>query len=308
MKHFFFSSMADIKELLLLLLMRSTRTLTCVLFFSVFVWRSEANCRRPIQEGFAINPKLWLMNTFPDGSNVFMVCRNGYEPESGSDMMTCHEGTWTELTLKCKRKDCGTPVAKPNMRFDTSGGTLFGDFITVICDEGYMIQGLNYKQCMAKGWFGRATCQPITCQKPANVTNGKSSWDSEGFPAYGEVIQYDCDAGYTLLGNSSIVCKNSEYDSPPPECKEASTSRPSTPTVVHRDKTITASTEATITTSQENNLMTADANKEVDYLPLIAMVGVPLGVGIAVLCLYRLIKKKGSYDTREGLKPRLFNV
>lgn len=33
-------------------------------------------------------------------------------------------------------KDCGQPKPQPNMSFNTSKGTLFGDFAKVICDKG----------------------------------------------------------------------------------------------------------------------------------------------------------------------------
>lgn len=60
----------------------------------------------------------------------------------------------------------------------------------------------------------------VTCDTPAEVANGRSSWDSEDVPAYGEIINYTCDEGYTLVGKDSIVCSETgEYDSQPPECK-----------------------------------------------------------------------------------------
>lgn len=60
----------------------------------------------------------------------------------------------------------------------------------------------------------------VTCDKPAEVTNGRSSWDSQDHPKYGEIIQYVCNSGYTLVGKDSIVCSDTgEYDSLPPACQ-----------------------------------------------------------------------------------------
>lgn len=60
----------------------------------------------------------------------------------------------------------------------------------------------------------------VECDKPDEVTNGRSSWDSQDYPKYGEIIQYVCNDGYTLVGNNSIVCGDTgEYDDQPPECK-----------------------------------------------------------------------------------------
>lgn len=60
----------------------------------------------------------------------------------------------------------------------------------------------------------------VTCYTPQNVTNGKSLWDSERRPTYGETVHYTCNKGYVLVGKSSTKCtKTGEYDSEPPECK-----------------------------------------------------------------------------------------
>lgn len=60
----------------------------------------------------------------------------------------------------------------------------------------------------------------VTCDKPGQVTNGRSSWSSEDRPKYGEIIQYLCNEGYTLDGKEKIVCtETGKYDSQPPECK-----------------------------------------------------------------------------------------
>ncbi|XP_054639280.1 zona pellucida sperm-binding protein 3 receptor isoform X2 [Dunckerocampus dactyliophorus] len=273
--------MADMEELLLLLSASTQRRLACVLFF-VFVWRSEADCPVPKKKDFALSPKSWLDDAFPEGSIAFMTCHRGYEADGGSDMITCRNGNWTELTLRCKRKDCGPLEPQPNMRFNTTSNTLYGDVVKVTCNEGYMIEGSSYRICMVSGWMFPSSCQIVTCQKPAEVTNGKSLWDSQDFPKYGEVIQYECDEGYTLVGNKSIVCKNLEYDSPPPVCKEI---------------------------FAEKNVEAADDNKDANYLPtIISVICVTLGVGIAAVCLHRHLKNKGSYDTREGPKHQLVNV
>lgn len=64
----------------------------------------------------------------------------------------------------------------------------------------------------------------VTCDIPAEVANGKRSWESGDYPTYGQVIQYTCDDGYTLFGKDTLVCSDfGEYDSEPPECKSKHT-------------------------------------------------------------------------------------
>lgn len=60
----------------------------------------------------------------------------------------------------------------------------------------------------------------VTCDIPDEVTNGRSVRVSQDYPKYGEIVQYVCDEGYTLIGKDNIVCSDTgEYDSSPPECK-----------------------------------------------------------------------------------------
>ncbi|XP_077386648.1 complement decay-accelerating factor [Festucalex cinctus] len=311
------------------------RKITSLLFFfsCCFVWRSEADCPVPERgENSVLTDQTLLMDAFPEGISVTLECCNGYEKESGSEVISCQNGEWTQVELICKKKDCGVPNPQPNMRIDTSAGTLFGDIVTVTCDIGYEISGSSYKQCYSWGWFGKASCHRRKCKKPAEVTNGNNSWNSTELPTYGEVIRYNCDDGYALFGHDAILCNEmGEYGAPPPECKDISTSGPSSTTAAaDRDIIIRGGTEVTtwrdgghtllrevkvtssnVTSSppslyKETHNVTTHA-KDIDYLPVIlSVVCVSLVVCIGAICLHRcLLKRKGSYDTREDVKPEL---
>ncbi|AWP02407.1 C4b-binding protein alpha chain [Scophthalmus maximus] len=194
-----------------------------LLLIYLFVLKAAANCPKPrASRNTVLTNKALLMNDFPDGSDATLECANGYVAESGSGVMSCAGGKWTEPDLSCKKKDCGPPRPQPNMSFNTSAGTLFGDIIRVICDKGYQIIGASYRQCYSAGWKGRAKCETVTCEKPAAVTGGRSLWDSQDDPKYGEVVRFACDEGLALAGRASITCGQAgEYDSGPPECRGA---------------------------------------------------------------------------------------
>ncbi|XP_026162348.1 complement decay-accelerating factor isoform X8 [Mastacembelus armatus] len=245
--------------------MRGRPTVLYLLLMCLVIWKAAADCPKPQgKDHILLTDAALVMHNFPEGSVVTFKCTNGYERESGSDAITCINNNWTELQLICKKMDCGFPAPQPNMSFNISGGTLFGDIIKVICDKGYQISGPTYRQCYPKGWSGKPRCEVITCQSPPQVTNGRSSWDSQDFPKYGEIIHYSCNKGYTLIGKDTIVCSETgEYDSPLPECN--------------------------------------------GYIPIIvSVVVVLLAVCIVVVFLHKfLLKRKGSYDTREDLKPEL---
>ncbi|XP_071350847.1 complement factor H isoform X8 [Trachinotus anak] len=194
----------------------------CLLFIYLFVLEAAADCPKPEGgENIVLSTAALLLNEFPEGTDVILECANGYEKESGSVVTSCTNGKWTEPDLICKKKDCGQPRPQPNMSFNTSAGTLFGAVIRVICDKGYQISGSSYRQCYSTGWSGRSKCKIITCEKPAKVVNGRSLWDSQDDPRYGEVIQFVCNEGYNLVGQDSIMCgETGEFNSQPPECED----------------------------------------------------------------------------------------
>lgn len=60
----------------------------------------------------------------------------------------------------------------------------------------------------------------VSCDKPGEIDNGRNNWDSQDKPKYGEIIQYVCNDGYSLVGIDRIECNEvGQYDFPPPECK-----------------------------------------------------------------------------------------
>ncbi|XP_029288287.1 complement factor H isoform X7 [Cottoperca gobio] len=252
-------------------------TVQSLLLLYLFIVKAAADCPKPQgTETSVLTDEALLMNDFPEGSQVTLECANGLVQESGSGIMSCVNNNWTEPDLICKKKDCGVPKPQPHMTFDTSAGTLFTAVIKVICDKGYWISGASYKQCYATGWSAKgAKCKIVTCAPPAEVINGKSSWDSQDVPRYGEIIQYVCNDGYTLVGRDSIKCNESGgYDPLPPSCDDE-----------HVEVT----------------------NKDIGYMPVIVSVICVSLVGcIVVIVLHKfLLKRKGSYDTREDLKPEL---
>ncbi|XP_075952880.1 complement factor H isoform X5 [Anarhichas minor] len=274
------------------------------LLLFLFVVKAAADCPKlQARENIVLTNEALLMNDFPDGVVVTLECANGFVVESGSGTITCTNNNWNEPDLSCKKRDCGHPSPQPNMSFNTSDGTLFGAVIKVVCDKGFQIIGTSYRQCYATGWSRKSRCKIVTCKKPSTVTNGKHSWDSEDDPKYGEIIQYVCNEGYALVGNDSIVCSETrDYDSRPPACqggRDISTAA--------GNATTTAETSTTSSSLPGKDDGAVDTNKDIGYLPVIvSVICVSIAVCIVVVFLRKfLLRRKGSYDTREDLKPEL---
>ncbi|XP_023180431.1 complement receptor type 1-like [Xiphophorus maculatus] len=181
-----------------------------------------ADCPKPQHvENTNLTADSLLKSFFPSGTEITYECIIGYDKVSGTGIMKCDDGKWTEPDIICRKKDCGLPEAKPHMLFDTSQGTLFGAMVKVTCEEGYQIIGSSNKHCLDIGWFGTADCVIVTCPKPTKVENGNNSWNSDNKPEYQQTINFTCNTGYTLFGNETIRCtKTGEYDLELPRCIE----------------------------------------------------------------------------------------
>ncbi|XP_042365046.1 complement decay-accelerating factor, GPI-anchored isoform X5 [Plectropomus leopardus] len=268
------------------------RGVKCLLLLHLFVLKAAADCPKPQGgENTVLTNDALLMNNFLEGSDVTLECTNGYTKDSGSGVITCVDDKWTEPDLICKRKDCGRPNPQPHMSFNISAGTLFGDSIKVICAKGYRIAGVSYKRCFATGWSGRSTCEIVTCDIPGKVTNGRSTWDSQDEPKYGETIQYICDDGYTLIGKDTIMCSETGlYDSQPPECKGGRE------ILTAEGEAATTSVASVTSPFQDMHDGTVDTNKDTGYLPVIvSVICVSLEKGLCKWnCLLRSICDRGG--------------
>ncbi|XP_034021727.1 complement decay-accelerating factor isoform X2 [Thalassophryne amazonica] len=200
---------------------RGPRKATSLLLMCLIVVTAAADCPPPENKNnLILTEETILMSDFPDGSVATYECISGYIRESGSSTASCNNGKWTEPDLVCQKKDCGLPRPRPHMRFGIRDGTLYGAVINIICDKGYSIVGPGHAQCYHSGWKVITRCLVETCDKPGEVTNGRTSWDSLNDPQYGDVIEYSCNKGYNLTGNSSVMCsENGQYEPQPPECK-----------------------------------------------------------------------------------------
>ncbi|XP_073726525.1 C4b-binding protein alpha chain isoform X4 [Misgurnus anguillicaudatus] len=199
--------------------MTNAKTWLLLLLYAL-VSMVKADCPSPVlNTTYLLSDKSLLQNSFPDNSKAFLQCANGYIFESGSTSILCTDGNWSEVELKCKKKDCGVPNASANMTYIISKGTLFGEYAQPKCDKGYRLQGSSYRQCLVHGWTGRAKCILITCDQPADIEHGKIL--TKVNPIFvDQVIEFSCDAGYVLVGEKNITCDEyGEYSSPPPTCE-----------------------------------------------------------------------------------------
>jgi hypothetical protein len=153
-------------------------------------------------------------------TNAIFVC--------GSD------GNWEgEGSTLCVRRICDAPPPAPApaileevVRPDDETENVAGTVLRWMCIAGYStipesIEAVTVESsCDINGeWSAPQDCLPVECGTLPAPVNG--SVDTPGGTTFGQVAEYACGAGYTLVGVANPVCSNDgEWSSPPPVCTE----------------------------------------------------------------------------------------
>uniref|UniRef100_H2Z1V2 Sushi, von Willebrand factor type A, EGF and pentraxin domain containing 1 n=1 Tax=Ciona savignyi TaxID=51511 RepID=H2Z1V2_CIOSA len=108
---------------------------------------------------------------------------------------------------------------------------VFGEIVRYECDPGYQIDGPTELSCQSNKKFSSAppTCQPVSCGRPAALTNGMVKFTGYDFM---HSATYTCDEGYILAGQQILTCQaNRRWSFPPPSCNPVPCGRP--PSILH---------------------------------------------------------------------------
>ncbi|XP_076145380.1 sushi, von Willebrand factor type A, EGF and pentraxin domain-containing protein 1 isoform X2 [Alosa pseudoharengus] len=229
--------------------LQGTETLTCL---ENGEWDQEApTCQqvycappKPIKNGFVEG----MDHKF--GVTIFYSCFPGYQLV-GQNHLTCEEHGWSSTVPACVPTDCGLPphidfgdykkLADPNSELSgegsqddklTDGASLadmsffHGTAIVYRCHAGYEMSGLVVLVCQEDGtWNGTApTCIPAECSVPPSPEHGSVTVTDT---ALGSLVEYSCEEGYELEGQSVRQCiAGRQWSDTPPVCKLVSCGDP----------------------------------------------------------------------------------
>ena len=177
------------------------------------------------------------------GEEVVFRCQDGYVL-TGPEKRKCtnfnggSDGLWDGFTPLCLPVNCydpGYPL------YGHAQGTEFtlGHTVTFSCQKGFRLVGSESRQCRENGkWSGHeATCQLITCEEPIIPRFGGLRRPRETY-RYGITIQYECQVGFQLEGNSTSMCEEDKelshlgpggkWSHEPPTCKPTNCGDPGT--------------------------------------------------------------------------------
>ncbi|NXD78121.1 CFAH factor, partial [Halcyon senegalensis] len=173
--------------------------------------------------------EIWDKPPYPHGTQAIYRCRPGYI-KLGRIVFECSDGAWKQLPgAECRNKPCGHPGDIEFGTFELTSGSefVFGARVEYRCNDGYwMLSQRNYRECQADGWSNDiphcevAKCLPV--QAPENgriIVTGAFELGREY--SFGQVVNFECDAKYKLIGSKEIMCSsNGKWSSDVPQCKE----------------------------------------------------------------------------------------
>ncbi|XP_006039104.1 complement receptor type 1, partial [Alligator sinensis] len=178
------------------------------------------------------NGRVIIVTDLLFGSTVNYTCEEGYKL-TGMPLRRCEISgqrvAWSRSPPECQRIVCPSP---PDIHNGTHNGHLLEDFsygssIRYTCDPGHPLNGENFLYCTTKDgqtgvWSGPAPrCGEVQCFPAPTITNGKH--DSQAVEAFtsGMSVSYQCDPGYTLIGEAQLHCTASgAWSHLAPRCEE----------------------------------------------------------------------------------------
>ena len=127
--------------------------------------------------------------------------------------------------------DCGTPPTVNNATYSQlDNDTEYGARVQYNCSTGYNINGNDTISCLLNASWSLPTpsCSLVDCGNPGAPVN---VYTNDNVFTYQSTVQYYCNEGYQLSGDSSIECTaNGNWNNTLPNCVIINCTDPGTPT------------------------------------------------------------------------------
>ncbi|XP_035675655.1 sushi, von Willebrand factor type A, EGF and pentraxin domain-containing protein 1-like [Branchiostoma floridae] len=138
------------------------------------------------------------------GDVAHYACDPGYDLV-GTPSRTCQDNQlWSGTAPSCIKMECA--ILDPPTHGTITGTNFVGDTVTFACDPGYEITGgTSNRTCQSTlDWSGKQPiCSKIQCPLFIALANGHMT----GGNSYGDQLQFQCSAGYQLVGSSTLYCQ-----------------------------------------------------------------------------------------------------
>ncbi|XP_004425249.2 PREDICTED: C4b-binding protein alpha chain [Ceratotherium simum simum] len=150
-------------------------------------------------------------------------CQRGYKPASDEPTtVICQENfRWTPY-IKCEEVCCPEPELKNGKILEhrkgsrvNSCGYFYGDTVTYSCFEKKKFSAT----CQGDGmWHPKTPFCDYDCNFPPTIDHGRHK-EVDAYSLFTYEFIYECDEGYTLVGQARLSCRLSQWSSAAPQCK-----------------------------------------------------------------------------------------
>ncbi|XP_012938062.1 sushi, von Willebrand factor type A, EGF and pentraxin domain-containing protein 1 [Aplysia californica] len=134
-------------------------------------------------------------------------CDEGYELVGPRERMCQANATWSGEDPRCVRISCGSPPSIDFAVINQNTNFLYQDKVIYSCLEGYSASGYDTSECLAnRTWsYTDFRCTVISCPVILASDIPHAIFDASGF-TYNSRVGFSCEEGYTLYGESELVC------------------------------------------------------------------------------------------------------
>ncbi|XP_020615812.1 CUB and sushi domain-containing protein 3-like isoform X2 [Orbicella faveolata] len=161
-----------------------------------------------------------------NGERVYYSCRAGYKLV-GIPQIECTDSVWTKHSFNCQAVNCGTLASPSNGWIQKKTGETFGALYMFMCNvaEGYLMRGSKERRCLANAtWSGvQPICYLQTCDAPRKPAHGKLASEPSNKYFFGNVVEYQCNNGFSPRGHETTRCQiHGNWSNPAPACLSCS--------------------------------------------------------------------------------------
>ncbi|XP_042642275.1 P-selectin isoform X2 [Tyto alba] len=153
-----------------------------------------------------------LHGDFTFGSTCAFSCQTGFALMGLESRECTATGTWTGDAPRCEAIAC--PVIRAPVRGEMNcshlhGNFTFGSTCAFSCQAGFVLTGLESRECTATGtWTGDTPqCKAITCPVLNTPNQGKLNCSHlHADFAFGSTCAFSCQTGFVLMGPETREC------------------------------------------------------------------------------------------------------
>ncbi|KAM4012288.1 beta-2-glycoprotein 1-like isoform 2-T2 [Anomaloglossus baeobatrachus] len=152
-------------------------------------------------------------------------CDEGHRLLGSNETECLVSGGWSAPPPACEKVTCPYPEIPRLGRLEfyeprRGNVSTFRDVVRYGCDPHYALIGNETAMCRANAtWSHVPECREVTCQRPAEIPNGFTSFAPYRRYHYREAVTYGCNPPYTLEGPRASYCDKDGEWTPKPLCQ-----------------------------------------------------------------------------------------